>query len=202
MSIKYRRAFHFYLFVSIDSHVLRLKCIKSILAIMVMWVSKIIQTDDFPHSQHVGCRTLTVLAWMEQKRCYLQEHYKKHTFTQITPYDKVPWHVGFIGTWIFLYMTSQAKSKTIKNVVIPFIFRLNESGNTPLHASAPPLACWDRSDGFEYRTFKKTLAFLSKRLKTKARLLVTCFGLKTLLSELILENEHVCISDFSNVKRW
>lgn len=48
---------------------------------------------------------------------------------------------------------------------------------------------------------KKTLAFLSKRLKTKARLLATRFGLKTLLSELILENEHVCISDYSNMKR-
>lgn len=48
---------------------------------------------------------------------------------------------------------------------------------------------------------KKTLAFLSKRLKTKARLLAMRFGLKTLLSELILENEHVCISDHSNMKR-
>lgn len=48
---------------------------------------------------------------------------------------------------------------------------------------------------------KKTLAFLSKRLKTKARLLATRFGLKTILSELILENEHVCISDYSNMKR-
>lgn len=169
----------------------------------MMWVSNMIQTDDFPHSQHVGCRTLTVLAWMQQKRCCLQERVQKAHF-----YPNNSIRQGAVTRWLHRHINLSAcdvsvTGKSIKNVVIPFIFRLNECGNTPLHASAPPLACWDISDGFEYHNaFIKTLAFLSKRLKTRARLLATRFGLRTPLSELILENEYVCICDFSNVKRW